>query len=156
MSALAHDRRSRSACRSRSPAAAVLLPGFTNHDLSLFKDFPLRGSHKLQFRWEIYNLFNHPQWNEVDTSAQFDAAGNQTDVNFGKVTSARTERRMQLSFRYQLQGDRHLFSRFVKRCLSPLSGWAAPQGRRRSGLGTGAYCSRSIRGPALGMPPTAA
>ena len=81
--------------------AKVLLPGFTNHDLSLFKDFPLRGSHKLQFRWEIYNLFNHPQWNEVDTSAQFDAAGNQTDVNFGKVTSARTERRMQLSFRYQ-------------------------------------------------------
>jgi hypothetical protein len=81
--------------------AKVLLPGFTNHDLSLFKDFPLRGSHKLQFRWEIYNLFNHPQWNEVDTSAQFDATGNQTDVNFGKVTSARTERRMQLSFRYQ-------------------------------------------------------
>jgi hypothetical protein len=80
--------------------AKVVLPGFTNHDLSLFKDFPLRGSHRMQFRWEIYNLFNHPQWDAVDTSAQFDAAGRQTDANFGRVTSARTERRMQLSLRY--------------------------------------------------------
>ena len=80
--------------------AKVLLPGFNNHDISLFKDFPMKGSQRMQFRWEIYNLFNHPQWNEVDTSAQFDATGRQTDVNFGKVTSARTERRMQLSLRY--------------------------------------------------------
>jgi Carboxypeptidase regulatory-like domain len=80
--------------------AKVQLPGFTNHDLSIFKDFPMRGSQKMQLRWEIYNLFNHPQWDAVDTSAQFDAAGNQTDVNFGKVTSARTERRMQVSLRY--------------------------------------------------------
>jgi hypothetical protein len=54
----------------------------------------------MQFRWEIYNLFNTPQWNTVDTSAQFNAAGQQTDVNFGTVTAARTERRMQLSLRY--------------------------------------------------------
>jgi len=36
----------------------------------------------------------------VNTSAQFDATGRQTNVNFGKVTSARNERRMQLSLRY--------------------------------------------------------
>jgi hypothetical protein len=80
--------------------AKVELPGFTNFDVYLFKYFPLSGTQKLQFRWEIYNLFNHPQWDAVDTSAQFDAAGNQTDVNFGKVTSARTERRMVMSLRY--------------------------------------------------------
>ena len=80
--------------------AKVLRPGFHNHDLSVFKDFPVTGSHRMQFRWEIYNLFNHPQWNEIDTSAQFNAAGEQTDVNFGKVTSARTERRMVMSLRY--------------------------------------------------------
>jgi hypothetical protein len=80
--------------------AKVQLPGFNNHDLSIFKDFPMHASQKMQLRWEIYNLFNHPQWDAVDTSAQFDAAGNQTDVNFGKVTSARTERRMQISLRY--------------------------------------------------------
>jgi len=80
--------------------AKVRLPGFNNHDVSLFKDFPVKGNQRLQFRWEIYNLFNHPQWNDVDTSAQFDATGRQTDVNFGKVISARNERRMQMSLRY--------------------------------------------------------
>jgi hypothetical protein len=75
-------------------------PGFHNHDLSIFKNFALRGSQKMQFRWEIYNLFNSLSFNEVDTSAIFDAAGNQTDTNFGKVTSARNERRMQFSLRY--------------------------------------------------------
>ena len=54
----------------------------------------------MQFRWEIYNLFDSLSFNEVDTSAIFDAAGNQTDTNFGKVTSARNERRMQFSLRY--------------------------------------------------------
>ena len=80
--------------------AKVLLPGFHNHDISIFKDFPLKRSQRMQFRWEIYNLFNHPQWNAVDTSAQFNALGVQTDANFGKVTSARNERRMQMSLRY--------------------------------------------------------
>ena len=78
----------------------VVLPGFHNHDLSIFKTFPLKGNQRMQFRWEIYNLFNALSFNEVDTSAIFDAAGNQTDTNFGKVISARNERRMQFSLRY--------------------------------------------------------
>jgi Carboxypeptidase regulatory-like domain len=80
--------------------AKVTLPGFHNHDISIFKDFPMKGSQRIQFRWEIYNMFNHPQWNAVDTSAQFNAQGVQTDANFGRVTSARNERRMQMSLRY--------------------------------------------------------
>ena len=80
--------------------AKVVLPGFHNHDLSIFKTFPMKGSQRMQFRWEIYNLFNSLSFNEVDTSAIFDAAGNQTDTNFGKVISARNERRMQFSLRY--------------------------------------------------------
>ncbi len=51
----------------------------------------------MQFRWEIYNLFNHPQWATVDTTAQFNAAGQQIDPAFGTVTTVRTERRMQVS-----------------------------------------------------------
>jgi len=78
----------------------ITMPGFHNHDLSLFKNFPLKKGHRLQFRWEIYNLFDSLSFNEVDTSAIFDPAGNQVDTNFGKVTSARVERRMQLSLRY--------------------------------------------------------
>lgn len=78
----------------------ITMPGWHNHDLSIFKNFPLKGNHKLQFRWEIYNLFDQLSFNEVDTSAIFDPAGNQVDTNFGRVTSARVERRMQFSLRY--------------------------------------------------------
>jgi hypothetical protein len=80
--------------------ALLQLPGFHNHDVSFFKNVPMKGNQRLQFRWEIYNLFDQLSYNEVDTSAIFDANGNQTDTNFGKVTSARTERRMQFSLRY--------------------------------------------------------
>lgn len=81
--------------------AKVLLPGFHNHDLSIFKDFRAGGNRKFQLRWEIYNVFNHPQWSTVDTTAQFNAAGQQTDPAFGTVTGVRTERRMQVSVRFQ-------------------------------------------------------
>ena len=75
-------------------------PGWHNHDLSIFKDFRIKGNQTFQFRWEIYNLFNQAQWDEVDRTAQFDAAGHQVDAAFGTPTSARNERRMQLSIRY--------------------------------------------------------
>ena len=29
-----------------------------NTDLSMFKNFEIGGGKRLQFRWEIYNLFN--------------------------------------------------------------------------------------------------
>ena len=75
-------------------------PGWYNHDLSIFKDFRVKNDQTFQFRWEIYNLFNQVQWDEVDRTAQFDATGRQVDTAFGKPTSARNERRMQLSIRY--------------------------------------------------------
>ena len=79
--------------------AKFTLPGFNNHDLSVFKTFPLKNEQrKFQFRWEMYNALNHTQFNAVNTAAQFDAAGKQTNLSFGKVTT--TERRMQLSLRF--------------------------------------------------------
>lgn len=35
-------------------------PAFQNHDLSLFKNFPIKESQKLQFRFSMYNFPNHP------------------------------------------------------------------------------------------------
>ena len=37
-------------------------PGFKNVDFSLLKNIALTGSMRLQFRWEIFNLFNTPQF----------------------------------------------------------------------------------------------
>jgi len=77
------------------------LPGFDNHDLSLFKNIKTRGKDTLQFRWEIYNLFNSVSFQTVNTAAVFDPnTGAQTNTSFGKVTAARNERRMQLGLRY--------------------------------------------------------
>jgi hypothetical protein len=76
------------------------LPGFNNHDLSVFKNFKIKEKSTLQFRAEAYNAFNHTQFNAVATAAQFDPTGKQTQANFGKVTSAKNERRMQFSLRF--------------------------------------------------------
>jgi hypothetical protein len=75
-------------------------PGFNNFDLSLFKSFPIRESKILQFRWEVYNLFNHPEAMTVNNTARFDPAGNQVNAAFGTVTATRPERRMQGSLRF--------------------------------------------------------
>jgi hypothetical protein len=77
------------------------MPGFRNHDLSFFKDFKLKGTQTLQYRWEIYNLLNGVSFQTVNTAATFNpTTGVQTNPNFGKVTAARNERRMQMSLRY--------------------------------------------------------
>jgi hypothetical protein len=80
--------------------AKLRLPGFNNHDLSIFKNFPVREGKYFQFRWEMYNAPNHTQFNAVGTAAQFNPQGVQTQTSFGRVTSARNERRMQFSLRF--------------------------------------------------------
>ena len=79
-----------------------LNPGFMNVDLSFFKNVPLGGARRLQFRVELYNAFDTDQWNGVDTSAQFHyVTGEQTDTNFGRLTGATfSARRIQLGARF--------------------------------------------------------
>jgi hypothetical protein len=78
-------------------------PGVNNWNLSLFKNFGLGGSRKLQFRVEAYNLLNHTQFQEINRNAQFDANGRQVNQNFGTVlgvtSPTRNARIMQMSVR---------------------------------------------------------
>jgi hypothetical protein len=79
-------------------------PGIHNWDMTLFKNIPLgRGDNapKLQFRWEAYNVFNHTQYADVDTTARFNPAGQQVNATFGQITSTRPPRQMQGSLRFQ-------------------------------------------------------
>jgi hypothetical protein len=77
------------------------LPGWHNHDLSLFKDISLKGNQRIQYRWEVYNLFDQVQFQTVNTALTFNPnTGAQTNTSFGKVTAARNERRMVMSIRY--------------------------------------------------------
>jgi len=71
-----------------SPVNVVRGPGINNFDASLFKNLRLREGLRLQFGVEAYNVFNHPQFEGVD--------GGIDSANFGRVTSARDPRVLQL------------------------------------------------------------
>ena len=69
-------------------------PGFGRLDLSLFKDFRFGERFRLQFRWEFFNIFNHPNFNPpgfpggsnvVATPGSLDFKS----PNFGKIDSTR-------------------------------------------------------------------
>ncbi len=83
-----------------APKDVIRLPGTNNWDISIFKNIPLQSERRhLQFRWELYNAFNHTQFSGVDTAARFDAAGAQVSTSFGRMTAAREARLMQMSLR---------------------------------------------------------
>jgi len=42
-------------------------PWFWTSDLSLFKNFRIKESQKLQFRFSAYNFMNHPLWSFAGT-----------------------------------------------------------------------------------------
>jgi hypothetical protein len=76
-------------------------PGINNWDVAIFKDFPIHERMGIQFRWEMYNAFNHTQFSSVDTGARFDpATGQQVNQRFGQFTGARTPRIMQFALRF--------------------------------------------------------
>jgi hypothetical protein len=89
-----------------APKDVFRLPGTNNWDISLFKKIPLKSETRyLQFRWEIYNVFNHTQFSGVNTSARFDdnpasaTFMQQVNTAFGQVNAARSARVMQGSLR---------------------------------------------------------
>jgi hypothetical protein len=67
-------------------------PGFARTDLSFFKNVPLAGSHRLQFRVEAFNIFNQTRFNNP---------GNQIGTaTFGRITTAEDGRIVQLALKY--------------------------------------------------------
>jgi hypothetical protein len=76
-------------------------PGLVNLDFSLQKDFalPLEGS-KLQFRFDAFNVLNHPNFNVPGRVATFNTAGVQTSPSFGVITSALDPRELQFALRF--------------------------------------------------------
>jgi hypothetical protein len=66
-------------------------PGTFNVDFGAHKMLALREHLKLQFRAEFFNFFNHALLNNPDTTV--------SDSNFGRITSARAPRTMQLALK---------------------------------------------------------
>ena len=71
----------------------ITAPGLTNLDFSLFKNFYLSESKRVQFRWESYNATNTPAFNAPGVTI-----GTGT---FGQVTSFRAMRSMTVNLRFR-------------------------------------------------------
>jgi hypothetical protein len=63
-----------------------------NLDFGAIKNFPITERHKLQFRGEIFNILNHANLGNPN--------GNQSAVQFGRITGASAPRVIQLALKY--------------------------------------------------------
>jgi hypothetical protein len=108
------------------PRNSIRRPSTFNSDLAFFKNFRIGERRTLQLRWEIYNIFNHANFTNIDNTMVFGLVQvrtnpdttvpcssslapsanicttefRQTDAIFGAVTSARFPRVMQASIRF--------------------------------------------------------
>jgi hypothetical protein len=81
---------------------AFRLPGVRNVDVNLVKNFNFTESAKLQFRCEVFNLFNHPQVWGINTGFSGDNPGSGISAsasNFGQANNYRDARTLQLALR---------------------------------------------------------
>ena len=79
----------------------VIGPSSVDLDMSLQKDFALPvESSKLEFRFDTFNVFNHPNFNIPGRIATFNSAGQQTSPTFGVVTSAQDPRGLQFALKW--------------------------------------------------------
>jgi len=87
-----------------APRNVVRQPGVRNWNLSFFKNVAAGGRRSFQYRFEAYNVLNAVQFQDVDRTARFDAAGNQINPNFGTAIGisnpTRAPRVIQMSLRF--------------------------------------------------------
>ena len=66
-------------------------PGLINFDLGAFKAFQFSERRRLEFRWEVFNALNKPNF--------INPVGALQNGNFGRITSARDPRIMQAALK---------------------------------------------------------
>ncbi len=68
-------------------------PGIISWDFSTMKKITVRESHFVEFRFEAFNIPNHPNWGEPNAT--------RASVDFGKIRSTRTNmRELQFGLKY--------------------------------------------------------
>jgi len=67
-------------------------PGYWNLDGAVRKNFPTFEKQFLQMRFEIFDVFNHPNWNG--------ASADPTSGSFGQITSKGGNRALQIALKY--------------------------------------------------------
>ena len=68
-------------------------PHISSTDLAILKNLPITEGSHIEFRGELFNVFNHTQFTNPD--------GNSSDGSqFGQVTQARDPRLVQFALKY--------------------------------------------------------
>ena len=70
---------------------SVLAPGYADVDVGVHKDVPLPNGVRMQLRWEIFNVFNHVNFDVPNRTA--------FTPNFGRIFSALPARQMQIGIK---------------------------------------------------------
>jgi hypothetical protein len=82
---------------------SIRLPGVSNVDAALMKSFAFTERAKMTFRFETFNLFNHPEVWGMNTSFNGDNPGlglSASSGQFGQANSYRDARTIQLALRF--------------------------------------------------------
>jgi len=77
-------------------------PGLNNWDMALLKDTAIREGMNLEFRWELFNAFNHTQFQQPDGNFNDTQSVDTTTGRlngFGTIQAANAPRIMQLSLK---------------------------------------------------------
>ena len=85
-----------------APKDVLRGPGLAVWDVTVIKNIPFGKSEvkRLQLRFEFYNLLNHTNFVNVDTTARFDALNRQVSGTFGQYTSSLDARRVVLGAKF--------------------------------------------------------
>jgi len=98
-----------------APVNYLIRPGFVNYDFSLQKAFAIKERVHMQLRADAFNVFNHTQFNGINSTLNFASLTNPNPINlpfnadgtlrdkngFGTVSGARDPRILQLVVRLQ-------------------------------------------------------
>jgi hypothetical protein len=75
------------------------LASFVNADLGVYKDTRVRENLTLQFRWETYNLFNHPNFQQPDNFINDGSFFGQSSAEVGRNDGTTGARQLQFGMK---------------------------------------------------------
>jgi hypothetical protein len=79
----------------------LYMPGRLNFDFGTFKRFEINERSGFEFKWETFNLFNHTQYNGINSALDTsDPGANTTNSGFLHLNAAHLPRIMQLGLRF--------------------------------------------------------
>jgi hypothetical protein len=79
----------------------ITLPGIKNVDFSINKNWKLLEHYGIQFRAEMFNVFNHANFLGLDTNLSLDrTTGKSTNADFGRLSGDRGPREIQFGLKF--------------------------------------------------------